>query len=50
MVASTFFLLPHHACVKKSQTRDCHHQHKARRADHPGRVAGVDFWLLRENR
>jgi hypothetical protein len=42
--------LAHHASVEKRKPRNCHHQHEAGRADHPGGVSAVDLGCLREGR
>ena len=37
-------LLAHHAAIKERQARNGHHQNKRGRCEHPGGVAGIDFW------
>src|SRR5712691_10064802 len=34
-------LLAHHAAIKQSEARDCHHQYERDRREHPCRVAGI---------
>ena len=34
-------LLAHHAAIEQSEARDCHHQYKRDRRQHPGGVAGI---------